>query len=524
MSKKKRNRKPPTPEQQARKTFRKANSTHIAIFELDVPHNQKSTLLQHAKSAAYIKRRVQTEMRKRIEQYHRERTYKNTIKEYHAATSETKKKQLGKQLAILQEKHGITEEQVKKISAYWANRTNIQSVFGLTIAEDVWSGVEKILYKGARKLGTKQSDDTLSLRAKQVNRGIRIGLSRRGKLAFKYENMTLYPKIGKDDLFLREEQEAITAFLCDENIERKAIQHFLKTGEITSTYRPKYVTLVFEHYRGEWHVSAHVAVEGDAIEKKKRDGSPRHHRAVDGEIGLDIGTQSYAAVGANICEMRNLAERNGKAIRDEKKLRRLQRHADRCQRAANPQYYNENGTIKKGKQEWVRSREYERTQAKIRAYHRKCALNRKYAIREDVNRLREHGSVIVSEKQSIKGWQAGLFGRSVQSRCPGAFRVELRRKFVDYVEVDIMYRASQYDHERDVYEKKKLSQRTHHHAGGRASPRDGYSGFLLWCHDSEYASPNRGLCRERFDDYYERMMMFVEDCRNKKIRIANGGF
>lgn len=87
-----------------------------------------------------------------------------------------------------------------------------------------------------------------------------------------------------------------------------------------------------------------------------------------------------------------------------------------------------------------------------------------------------------------------------------------------------MYRASQYDHECDEYVKKELSQRVHCHSGGRASPRDAYSGFLLWCHDSEYASPDRGLCVKRFEDYYERVTDFVEDCRERGVSVANGGF
>lgn len=190
----------------------------------------------------------------------------------------------------------------------------------------------------------------------------------------------------------------------------------------------------------------------------------------------------------------------------------------------NPDNYNESGSVKKGKKTWNKSKECLRTQEKIRDYHRKCALNRKYAIQEDVNRLREHGSVIVSERQSVKGWQKGLFGKSVQSRCPGAFRAELKRKFLDYLEVDLMYRASQYNHERDEYVKKKLSQRKHYHSGDRASPRDAYSGFLLWYHDSDYQSPDRELCGKRFEDYYERVTNFVEDCKERGVSVANGGF
>lgn len=521
--KKTRNRKPPTPEQKARSDFRKASDTHTLILELDVTHEDLRFLLSRGASAAYIKRRLNAYYRKRIEQYKRTRVYRETIDAYRKTNKKSEKKKLGKKLKQLQEQAGITEQAGKDQASYWAERCGIQAVFALSVFEDVWEGVEKILYGGSKKLG-KKNNKRFSLRAKQANRGIIVRTTRRGKLAFSIENRTLYPMIDKDDLFARDEQDAICALMLNDGVEERIIKNFLDTGEIVLTYRPKYVTLVMEEIRGKWHVWAHIAVEGEVMPKKKKDGSPRFHRGVDGEVAVDLGTQSYAAVGANIFEMKNLAERDGKSIKDEKKLRRLQRHADRCLRACNPQNYNEDGTIKKGKKTWVYSKEYLRTMDKIRQYHRTCAVNRLYAIREDANRLREHGSSIICEKQSVKGWQASLFGKSIQSRCPGAFREELKRKFDSYVEVNIMYRASQYDHETGEYKKKKLSQRKHYHSEGRSSPRDGYSGFVLWCHDEDYMSPDRELCDLRFEDYLRRVSEFVSDCRRAGIRVANGGF
>ena len=524
MSKKKRATKKKRPDQIARKAFRKASDTHMAIFELDVTHQQIRELLRIAFSVAYIKRRLNAYYRRRLEQYKRTRTYKQTIKEYRTATTKKRKTELARTLTKLQIEQGITEEAGRDLASYYAKRTGIQSVFALTAFEDVWRGVERVLYKGAHELGNKRDDSCLTIRAKQANRSILIK-HEDDHLAFDIEGVGLMlPKIKKDDLFLLEEQSLIIREMTDASIEKGCIRHFLKTGEIVGTYRAKYATIKLERVRDKWRVYAQVAVEGRARSKKRKDGSPRYRKAMSGEVAIDLGVQSYAAVGANILEMKNLSERCGKAMRGEAKLRRLQRHLDRSRRAMNPECYNEDGTIKKGRKEWIDSKEYERTRELIRAYHRKCALNRKYAIQEDVNRLREHGDVIVSEKQLVRGWQSSLFGRSVQSRCPGAFRAELKRKFLDYIEVDIMYRASQYDHERDIYEKKKLSQRKHEHSQGRASPRDLYSGFLLWCHDVDYQSPDRDLCKKRFDDYLVRVEDFVGYCRDNAVRVCNSGF
>ena len=87
-----------------------------------------------------------------------------------------------------------------------------------------------------------------------------------------------------------------------------------------------------------------------------------------------------------------------------------------------------------------------------------------------------------------------------------------------------MFRASQYDHMSDSYVKKPLGQRTHVFPDGRGSPRDGYSSFLLWCSDDGYQQANRGLCLERFDDWFVMVDSFVRKCQREGIHVANGGF
>jgi hypothetical protein len=218
---------------------------------------------------------------------------------------------------------------------------------------------------------------------------------------------------------------------------------------------------------------------------------------------------------------------------------------ERSRRATNPDNYNEDGTIKKGKKTWVYSKTYQRDREQLADIRRKNAESRKYAIQEDVNRLRGYGDELITEKQSIKGWQKKAkpggthidkktgktrfnrrkgYGRSIQKHNPGMFRAELKKKFGEYHEVDLMFRASQYDHELDDYVKKKLSERTHHHQNGRASPRDLYSSFLLWCADDEYKRVNRVLCIIRFEEYYAKTQEMIKEYKESGVRVLNSGF
>ncbi len=53
------------------------------------------------------------------------------------------------------------------------------------------------------------------------------------------------------------------------------------------------------------------------------------------------------------------------------------------------------------------------------------------------------------------------FGRSIKNRCPGYLQAKAKQLFEStggmYVEVPILYRASQYDHTSDTYIPKKFT-------------------------------------------------------------------
>lgn len=164
--------------------------------------------------------------------------------------------------------------------------------------------------------------------------------------------------------------------------------------------------------------------------------------------------------------LKNLAERGSCIEVNERKERRIYRAMDRSRRAMNPDNYNEDGTIKKGKKTWVLSNRYKKLRTKHTELCRINVTNRHLAIHEDVNELRSLGDVFVTETKNAKklqkkaktGKRKKRFGRSIKNRCPGYFQSQAKRKFRIYVEVPNDYKASQYDHTSDEYIKKSLSQ------------------------------------------------------------------
>ena len=242
------------------------------------------------------------------------------------------------------------------------------------------------------------------------------------------------------------------------------------------------MSLVCKKIRGKLRVYVHITIEGVTKPKRDRFGNMKHNKG-KGIVGCDIGTRTIAYTTETKAGLKNLAERGSCIEVKERKERQIYRAMDRSRRAMNPDNYNEDGTIKKGKKTWIYSNRYKKLRTKHTELCRINATNRHLAINEDVNELRSLGDVFVTEPKNAKklqkkaktGKRKKRFGRSIKNRCPGYFQSQAKRKFRIYVEVPNDYKASQYDHTSDEYIKKSLSQRMYKLQDGTMVQRDLYS-------------------------------------------------
>lgn len=204
---------------------------------------------------------------------------------------------------------------------------------------------------------------------------------------------------------------------------------------------------------------------------------------------------------------------------------------DRNRRAMNPDNYNEDGTIKKGKKKWTYSNRYKKLRTKHRELCRINETNRHLAINEDVNELRSLGDVFVTEPKNAKklqkraktGKRKKRFGKSIKNRCPGYFQSQAKRKFRIYVEVPNDYKASQYDHTSDEYIKKSLSQRMYKLQDGTRVQRDLYSSFLLYCIDLNTNKIDKNKCIHEFEKQYKNQNETIEYIQMNQIKVMNSG-
>ena len=120
---------------------------------------------------------------------------------------------------------------------------------------------------------------------------------------------------------------------------------------------------------------------------------------------------------------------------------------------------------------------------------------------EDIEVKQKDGTVKVIQKYKRKK----RFGRSINRRAPARFLLELKRKAEAvggvYAEIDTKeFKASQYNHVTDTYEKIPLSQREKE-IGNRKVQRDLYSAFLIRNADLDFKHPDREKCEYEFEDF-----------------------
>ena len=210
-------------------------------------------------------------------------------------------------------------------------------------------------------------------------------------------------------------------------------------------------------------------------------------------VGLDVGPSSIAIVADEAVALESFAPG---VVHPWKHQRRLQRAMDRSRRATNPDNYNKNGTSKKGRQQWIRSKHYLDLQRQVAEGERQIAATRKKQHGELANNILGLGNVIQTEKLSYKSFQRN-FGRSVKVRAPGMFIELLSRKAESaggkLVVLNTRRLAmSQYDHVSGSFTKKPLSQRWHRLGGANCIvQRDCYSAFLAKHALEDEHSPTR---------------------------------
>ena len=259
--------------------------------------------------------------------------------------------------------------------------------------------------------------------------------------------------------------------------------------EAIQNNRLKYVRLLRKTIRGKTRYFVQLVLRGTP---------PRKHEYGPETVvtGLDVGVSTVAEVSKNHVELHELGP-DIPVIDAE--IRRINRAMDRSRRASNPEYFNEDGTIRKGRKKWQNSNRYLRLRQKRKELYRKRALQLKTSHEMLANEILERSTTVICETMNYRALQKrskktthnsrngrfnrkSRFGKALANHAPSMFEQLLDQK-LHYIGKELIrtdtakIRASQINHVNGEAIKKDLSVRKFE-IDGNIVQRDLYSAFI----------------------------------------------
>lgn len=400
-------------------------------------------------------------------------------------------KDIWKQINNIRKQYGMSEYSfygdVKEMQHHF--KKNIDANTARKIASAVWRAYEDLFYGEGEEIHYKKYGQLNSLEGKSNKQGIRF----------------------KDDMILWNGLKIPVVINYNNYYEHQAMQ-----ADIC------YCRIIRKYVRNKYKFYVQIVFKGNPPVKVNTETGEIKHCIGEGDVGIDIGTQTIAISSRSDVKILELADR---VQNIENQKRRLQRKMDRSRRATNPDNYNPDGTIKKQgnkKIKWNKSNHYIKYQNELKELYRKQADIRKYQHECLANYIVSLGNKVYVEKMNFVGLQKRAkkteknskgkykrkkrFGKSLANKAPAMLLTIIDRKLKYFGEELIKIntyeaKASQFNHFDKTYKKKKLSQRWNDFNGLKVQ-RDMYSAFLIMNVNDDLKSFDMKKCSERFENFY----------------------
>ena len=385
--------------------------------------------------------------------------------------------------------YGLTKANLEAYVKY--GRYKCDGYIGADVAQkqviEVLKGLEKVLYKNGKRLHFRKLMDMNSIEGKKPIANI---IFKDGKVSVGQ---------GKKKQFIG------VQFPKHNTIERQYLDEAFQPDKIA------YCRIKRKMFRGGWHYYLELVMKG--VPPKK------HKTADNGRAGIDNGTSTVAVVTEDMVLLENL-DQGVKPVAD--KIAVLLQQMDRSRRMTNPQNYNENGMVKKGTKKWVYSRRYRWLRRCLKTLYRKREEGLKQHHEMLANMVLEHACMIYTEsadtnalkkrskktkkKPDGKFTKKKRFGKSINTYAPAQFIDILDRK-LGYQGFQMRkirtktFKASQYDHIKQTYQKKELKDRSFLLGDHIRIQRDLYSAFLLMNSKDDLMEIDQTLCEQNFSKF-----------------------
>ena len=240
----------PSAKDKEKGAFHKASGRHVLVIEADMSENNKRRIFNISNRLRLAGNDLTALMRNNLIQLLRTKKYRKLRKLYGKAVennNERLKSKLASQMNAIQDEHGVSWDCCRKAMIPIGKKYNLPSVFALTRAEDIWKGVEKILYGDGKMIHFQKRGEFPILRAKQIKCIITLKNTDH-RLVLSCDGITFSPIIK--DRFEKDEVDAVLHYLENPSVvDEEAVQMFCDTGYVTDTYRPCYAALKCEEIR-----------------------------------------------------------------------------------------------------------------------------------------------------------------------------------------------------------------------------------------------------------------------------------
>lgn len=452
--------------------------------------------------------------------------YANSNTEY--KTLMAKKNDLVKVMQAYTNRYHLTKNDLEKYAVVQSHKFShlLSSTQVQKETDRVYSGVDKVLYSNGKEIKFKLLKYTTTICGKAPNNGVRY---------YDADHTSYYPKKVKP-VFPEEIEYLGLHIKVKVNTKDLYIVESLR-GEIS------FCELKRIMFKDGWHYYVNLYIRGDAPNKRN---SLRIFKEVQ---GMDLGVSTVAVVSDSNVILEELAP---KSVEYEKRIKELQRKIDRSKRITNPNNYNTDGTIKKGRRKWFYSKNCLRKIRLLTVLIRKKAMSIEHAHYILANKILNNGIYIYTEAMNFNGLQRRSkrkserqtkattvttkdgtkktikkfkrkkrFGHSLANRSPAKFSAILERKakalggFLQKVNTK-SFKASQYRHDTDTYEKIPLSQRSKVIYGHKVQ-RDLYSAFLIRNTTSDLKTPNKDRCKAQFPSFVILSTSYIAKLRQNRV-------
>ena len=388
------------------------------------------------------------------------------------------------------------------------NKNQYKKLLGSTlrqkIALRVYNSLSKVLYSKGKKLHYKKYGQLLSIEGK----------SNKTDIVFK-NNQLYYRKYNPINIKYKPKDYFIQESLS--NIEN-------------GNSKICFCRIIKKYIRQKEKYYLQLIIKGEMPPKRYANGKFRKTNSQNNRVGIDIGTSTIAIVSNKKIILQELAE---KSKSYNIKLTKISHKLEKERRLSNPLNYNEDGTIKKGRLKWIRTKKYIKLLYKIKNIYRLKSNYIKESHSKLCNEILLLGNEIYIEEMNFSGLakksqkerefnqktnkykRKKRFGKSILDKAPSNLIIILERKLkYDGVKLNKVntqtFKASQYNHIEDKYIKKPLSQRINK-IGDDIIQRDIYSAYLLMNSKPNLKEVNKKLC----DNNYKEFLINHKKCIKK---------